>query len=123
MNGTVTSCECEEAGYLGKNRFATVDTVRLELSDGDWIEVKRELTYGDILELQELSNTPDEGDIVRFNGREFSLNRILTWVVAWSFEDENGPVELTRDAVRALNAEAAGEINGALNEHQESRKN
>lgn len=108
---------------MATNRFARIDTVRLELSDGDWIEVKRELTYGDILELQEQSSTPDESNDLRFNGREFSLNRILTWVVAWSFEDESGPVELTRDAIRALNADAAAEINRALNEHQEARKN
>jgi hypothetical protein len=95
----------------------------LELSDGDWIEVRKELTYGDILDLQENSTTADENGVPRFNGREFSINRILAWVVAWSFEDEHGPVELTRDAVKALNADAAGEINRALNEYQEARKN
>ena len=108
---------------MSKNRFALLETGRLELSEGDWIEIRKELTYGDILDLQEASTAPDENGELRFNGREFSINRIMAWVVAWSFEDENGPVELTRDAVKALNAEAAGEINRALNEYQETQKN
>lgn len=108
---------------MATNRFARIDTVRLELSDGDWIEVKRELTYGEILDLKDLSFVQDDGNEPRFSEREFSINRITTLVVAWSFEDENGRVELTRDAVRALNAKAAGEINQVLNEYQAAQKN
>lgn len=108
---------------MGKNRFVRPETVRLELSDGDWIDIRKELTYGDILDLQEASTVLDDNGELHFNGSEFSINRILAWVVAWSFEDENGPVELTRDAIKALSAEAAGEINRALNEYQEKQKN
>ena len=32
---------------MGKNRFVTPDTARVELSDGDWIEIKERLTYGE----------------------------------------------------------------------------
>ena len=108
---------------MSKNSFAQLDTVKLELGDGEWIEIKRELSYGDLLSLQDAADTPDGEGRLRFNSRAFYVSRILAWVVAWSLQDDKGPVELTRDAVEALNGEVAGAINKALNAHQENLKN
>jgi hypothetical protein len=41
-NGSVTG----EAPRAGRARFARGDAVRLELSEGDWVLVRRELSYG-----------------------------------------------------------------------------
>lgn len=111
---------------MAKKRFASLDTVKLELSDGDWIEIKRDLTYGDYLDLQDASTQRDADDKVQLRMGEFWINRILVWAVDWSFEDEHGKVALNRDAIRALNAEAASEINKALQDYidqQEASKN
>lgn len=111
---------------MGKNRFAPLDTVKLELSEGDWIEVKRALSYGDYLDLQDASTKRDDNDNVHLQMGEFWINRLLTWAVDWSLEDERGKVELSHDAIRALSTEAAAEINKVLQDYisqQEDSKN
>jgi hypothetical protein len=104
-----------------------LDTVKLELSDGDWIEVKRELTYGDQLALQWGSRKPGETESMLYlDMKEFYVNRILIWVTAWSLQDDKGPVELSADAERALRDTDAAELNKVLIEYieaQEASKN
>ena len=118
---------------MGRNRFVTKDTVRLELSEGDWIEIKRRLNYGETQRLAQASfgnvNLQDvqTGKIeLKLTSEDFNLTRFLIWLVDWSFVDERGkPVRITRDSIAMLDAETIAEIDAAITSHldRESEKN
>lgn len=87
---------------MPRNRFADALGVdRLELSDGDWIDVRRELSVG------------DEQMVIRlgFDVKVFATGktemtprvemvqvaRLVVGIVGWSLIDEEGPVRLSPD--------------------------
>lgn len=105
-----------------RNRFVTAETVRLDLSDGDWVEIKARLTYE---EAQKLGNASLVGlnqggyaiDVARFR-----LMRLETWLVDWNFADNEGKsVPLSPSAIRNLDPETAEEILDALDAYQMKR--
>lgn len=111
---------------MSRQAFVEPATVKLELSEGDWIEVKAELTYGEQLKLQDESSVRGEDEKRHFANSAFYVARLVAWIVDWSFTDAKGRVEITPDSIRALKGEIAGEINTALNKHeteQEDSKN
>ena len=104
---------------MARKAFVEPATVKLELSEGDWIEVKRELSYGEQLQLQdESSRRSEEDDKLRFVYSSFYVAHLVAWIVDWSFTDDNGRVEVTADSIRALKSDIAGEINTALNKYE-----
>jgi hypothetical protein len=94
---------------MSKNRFVVPSTVKAELSEGDWIELKEWLTYGEQQRLASsaLSRMTNAGADagIDLDFEKHSLMRMETWVVDWSFVGPNGkPVEITRRAISALQA-------------------
>ena len=93
---------------------------RIDLSDGDWIEVKRRLCHGDVRDRMVALTGIDLG-----NGRA-ELNRdmvgiadILAWVVAWSFIDTQGVIlPIEKAAIRQLDDESYREIVDAVDLHE-----
>lgn len=76
-------------------------TKRIEFDNGEWIEVKSTLTYGDIKHLtaQEAEEI-DEGE----KGAEVGLIRV-GFVMAWNLTDESGEVApITAANLEALEA-------------------
>jgi hypothetical protein len=104
---------------MARNRFVSAETVRLELTDGDWIEVKRELSYGEQQELflRDVQMTGLAGgernvsvDLQLINIRDMAM-----WIVDWSFEDAKGKrVPVSIDSIKALATDAAEEVDEAL---------
>ena len=108
------------------HRFASHQTTRLDLSEGDWLEVRDELSFGRQQKLAgagvgglqgfdggDLANVRMEVDLAAFE-----IERILAWVTEWSFRDATGrPVDLNRSAVENLTPETAEEIKAALDAH------
>lgn len=101
-------------------RFVTPQTVRLDLSDGDWIEVKERLN---LWERDSLSGIAIEGMGVE-SSREivagltyasFTTRKLETWLVDWSFTDgDDKRVEISQAAIRNLDPDTADEIDEAL---------
>ena len=121
-NGTVP-----KAGR--RARFASGAATRLELSDGDWVLVHAELTYGQQRRLAAagVSGVPStlvaqgEGEPMRLDLAAYDLERLVTWVMDWSFTDEDGgTVLVSRQAIEALHPDTAAEINAALDRHIEA---
>ena len=111
-----------------RNRFVIPEVVRLDLSDGDWIEVKRRLTNGERRRLntaglsKSLLIGGDASNEVDIDFAEFGTARALTYIVDWSFRDGNGlRVEVTREAYESLDEETADEIDKALDAHVEAQ--
>ena len=106
--------------------FVDPNTVRLDLSDGEWIEVKEELTYG---EQQRLSNaamtrfqdasaaTPR----IELDFERYQVIRLKTWLVDWSAKGKDGKsIKITDESIRAMHPDMAAEIDAALTAHIEA---
>lgn len=125
---------------MGRNRFASQDTTRIELSDGDWIEVKNELTHGEQARLNaRMYGRVDVGGVATgavvpgIDLEAMAIETLATWLTAWSFqravkktvvrdgqsvtEEVLEPVALTRDAIAALDEATGEEVQGAVARH------
>ena len=103
---------------MARNRQVSIDLHRLELSDGDWIEVKTELAYGEQLELQDAAMVIYEGLRVRQEMARYHIKRMELYIVEWSLKDKQGKlIPLTADGIRMLRLDDAKEINDALDAH------
>lgn len=102
-----------------RNRFVNPDVVRLDLSDGDWVEVKAQLTYQESIELEAagVSDTLKNGQL-SMDWKLYKMARINTWLVDWSFEDATEHrVPFTPAAVATLDPDTADEIDKVLDVH------
>jgi hypothetical protein len=114
---------------MARNRFAVAEIDRLPLSEGDFIEVKRQLTVGEekdvsLLAMREISQ---EDGTVKFRGdyQLMPFAKAVIYLVSWSFHNANGPVKLEDDQkkrlsqLRALDSATWDEIEKAISEHEE----
>jgi len=120
-NGTVTAPR--------RPRFASGAAVRLDLSDGDWVLVHAELTYGQQRRLAAagVSGVPDalaaqgQGKGLSIDLAAYDLERLCVWVMDWSFAGADGEaVAVSREAIEALHPDTAAEIQQALDRHVEA---
>jgi len=111
-----------------RSRFADGSAVRLELSDGDWVLVRRELSYGQQRRLAAagltgVDNATAGADHLRVDFAAYDLERLALWLLDWSFRDADGDhVVVSREAIENLHPDAAAEINEALNRHIEAQE-
>ncbi len=103
-----------------KQRFVIPEEVRLDLSDGDWLDVKRELNHGEQQRLTSFLNISPDGQVSGGATDRYMIERKFMYINDWSFENEKGKrVPVTRQAIANLSQETADEIDEALNEHFE----
>lgn len=108
---------------MARNRFVAPDTKQLNLSDGDWLEVKTQIDWGESLLLTGgtlglLRTASGDYTNVSVDWKRNRIERVMTWVVDWSFKDADGqPVPFGREAVEHLNPATGVEIERALDEH------
>lgn len=101
-------------------RFVQPETVRLDLSDGDWIEVKKQLTWGEQQEFANcgLSPTVKGPQELQVDWAQVARRRLLIWLVDWSLVGPNGKLmPVTANSVNALDPETGDEIVEALDRH------
>lgn len=101
--------------------FVVPSVVRLPLPGGDWIDVKKELTYGEQqvmfakMRRQFGPNEPPMLDSTRI-GRA----RMEAFIVGWSFVDPSGqPIPVSVGAIEQLRIATANALRAALEEHEE----
>jgi hypothetical protein len=111
---------------MGRNRLAALDTVRVALSDGDWIELKQELNAGEHLDMITTSTVVVDGEL-RPDYRMLSLARILAYLIRWSFTGRHGealpyalddPIDLRRATLRELTPATYRELVAAVDAHE-----
>lgn len=116
---------------MPRDRFIEPQTTRIELTDDDWIVVKHRITEGERLRLEgatlaRMRAVDGEQAEIGLDWPRFRIQRIVTWVVEWSFRHGGKAVPITRDSVSALDPETAAEIQEALDVHiagiEESKK-
>ena len=105
-----------------RNRFVTPETVRLDLSDGDWIEVKERLDYAENQRLYgrmvHSLKDDDDGRELGLDLARFNIARLETCIVDWSFRGaDDKPVPVSRNAIEHLDPDTAQEIDQAIEGH------
>lgn len=103
-----------------KCRFVQPETVRLDLSNDDWLEVKKRLTVGE--ERQAMAAVV--GRINQDGSRSPNIEMLgmaeaAIYIVDWSFTDANDKrVEFSLDALKQLDSDTYREIDAAIDAHK-----
>jgi len=106
-------------------RFVTPATRRLDLEDGDWIDVKQELTVGELLRFQTSGFKRVRAD--RGGDQDFELDlvamklaKVDAYLVDWSAKKADGKdLPYSRTALEALDAATFTAIEAAIDGHVE----
>lgn len=105
---------------MGRNRFVKPNTVRLDVSGGDWIEVKRELNAGEHRRIfGRMVKEMRAGQSATLDPEQIGLTKLVEYIVAWSFEDERGkPVDVSESAINNLDSDTYGELVKLIDDHE-----
>lgn len=125
---------------MSRNRFVTPETHRLDLSDGDWVEVKARLGTAEDQRLKsaifrgvqtgtnqvKAGNVPSDLEL-RVDTSMAYMAKLFLYIQEWSFVDQKGKaVKVTRSAIENLDPDTSNEIleklNEYLDEQEEARK-
>jgi hypothetical protein len=105
---------------MGRNRFVQPEIVRLELSDGDWVDVKKRLTVGE----ERAAFQAIVGEVNQATGwrrpnvEMVGIAEMVAYIVRWSFRDaQDLPVPVSVTAIKQLDAVSFNEIEKALEAH------
>lgn len=108
-----------------RSRFVTPDTRRLELTDGDYLIVKRQLTHGEELDAFARQTIVGTEGTVRINPLRVGDTKVLAYLLDWSLREyaiKGQPVEVVESALRALAPEDYAEIKAAIDAHEEAMR-
>lgn len=112
---------------MGRNRVVTPEIVRLTLSDGDYIDIKRRLNTGEQNAIfARMAPEMVPGEKARLNTRSVATSRVVEYLVAWSFAQENGtpipytidmPIEARLATLESLDPDDFKEVREAIDAH------
>lgn len=105
-----------------RNRFVKPETIRIDISDGDWIEIKKTLNNGEMKRLETVGLKPatiiDGKFFQPIDWEVHDIERCMVFLTGWSIHDENDkPVEVSAASLRAMDPESFSEINSAIMKH------
>jgi len=113
---------------MGRNRFVYPEEVRVPLSDGDYIDVKKQLNAGEYRKLlyDQFKENPD-GEKVVLDHSKIGISKLLAYLLGWSFCGRNNeplpynleqPEEIRRAAIDGLDQDTYRELIAAVNAHE-----
>jgi hypothetical protein len=104
-------------------RFVAPDSDRYELSDGDWIRLKRQLTAGERWGIDAAGVTELEDGKYQRDMAKRSVAIRLGWLASWSFVDEAGnQTKPTEETLTALDLPTIAEIDEAIIAHRKAQE-
>lgn len=109
---------------MGASWFVQPDLVRLPLSDGQFLDVKRELTFGEYRRIQTdmMAGPMVQGEPIKVDPKKVGITRLLAYVVGWSLVDADGrPVPISEGAIEQLQIDRAREITDAITAHEDAQ--
>jgi len=105
---------------MGRCRFVQPDIVRIPISDGDFIDVKKQLNSGEKRGIYSALVKPGLGfgEKPTLDPHLVGRTEIEAYLVGWSLVDAEGkPVPVSAAAIDNLDTDAYGEIAKAIDEH------
>lgn len=106
---------------MSRYRFVDPQSVRLSLSDGDWIEIKRELNAGEQRKVfaQQVKDYHADTGRPMLDPEQVGRSRVGGYLLAWSFTDRSGkPIPITDGAIDNLDQPTYREIVKAIDDHE-----
>src|SRR5262245_14717959 len=110
------------------SRFVRPETVRLDLTNGDWILVKKRLTTGETRAAfaRQFKAAPDGGR-PELDLTAIGLAKIVAYLLDWSLTDDAGVVVSIRDQPRSLveqtvdglDSQTFNELRAAIDAHED----
>ena len=117
---------------MGRRRGVRPESVRLELSDGDWIDVKKQLNAGEQRRIfARMVKTMNVGEKPSLDANHVGRSRVLEYLLGWSLvglDDQPLPyraegAEAERGtAIDNLDFETYAEIVKAIDAHEEANE-
>jgi len=109
---------------MARCRFVQPEVDRLQLSDGDYVDIKRELSAGEQNDLMgDLIEEYAAGEKVKLKPKEVIRARLRAYIVGWSFTDPDGrPVPVSPSSIYNLDQPTQTEIVAAIDAHEAARK-
>ena len=107
---------------MSRCRFVQPKIVRLPLTEGEWVDVKRELSYGEQTDMYAAMRKQfGAGTVPVLDLTLIGRARMGAYLLAWSLVDAEGtPVPVSPAAINNLDADTAREIAAALEAHDEA---
>lgn len=105
---------------MGRNRFVQPDIVRLNLSDGDFIDIKKELNVGEQRRIfSRFVKDARSGEAWAVDPEQVGMTKIVEYLLGWSFTDAAGkPVEISEESIKGLDVDSFREIKDAIDAHE-----
>lgn len=109
------------------SRFVRPEVVRLQLSGGDFIDVKKELNTGESRRVfARMARDMTPGQNVQLDPQQVGMAKVVEYLIGWSFTDDNGkPVELPESpemkeaVISNLHIDDWNEIRQAIDAHED----
>lgn len=111
---------------MGKRTWSVEpEVIRIDLSGGDWIEIKKNLTVGE--EKRIYGSTFSKGQLggggigVEMDLASYDLRKVEAYLLAWSAKDKDDkPIDVSYDAICALPSDVFDEILAAIDKHTDA---
>jgi len=109
------------------SRFVIPETIKLEISQGDWLLVKRRLTAGEERHaFARILKPTTIGEKLALDLERTGLQKIVAYLLDWSLEDHQGRIVAVRDqpadvverAILDLEPSSFQEIHAAIVAHE-----
>lgn len=113
---------------MSRYRFVEDEVVRLSLSDGDWIDVKKVLNAGEYRKLVYAQFKDTDGDKVILDHAQVGIAKVVAYLLGWSFLDRDQrpepysldlPEATRRNLIDNLDQATYRELLAAINAHEE----
>jgi hypothetical protein len=114
---------------MGRDRIVEPETVRLTISDGDFIDVKKRLNHGEYDDhLSRISPFQTPGEPVRMETRQIRTSKVLAYLIGWSLTHKGQPIPMSPDmpenarvdVLNSLDRATFTEIHQAIDAHEDA---
>lgn len=111
---------------MSLDRFVKPEVVRLALSRGDYIDVKKRLSHGEREDFFATIAPYDLSGVPKFDRHVLRTARLMTYLVGWSLTNNGTPVPMSPDlpealrtaTIRSLDTDTFDEIHAAILNHE-----
>lgn len=114
---------------MASSRVVDPDAIRLTLSDGEWIDVKRELNTGEARRVfTNVVKTMHAGEKAELDPEKVGITQLCEYIVAWSLIDREGKAlpcdprskehPLTLASLNSIDQDTYIEITESVDAHQ-----
>jgi hypothetical protein len=104
--------------------FVNPDVVRLPLTEGQWIEVKKRLNAGESRKMfARVVKDMEAGSKPKLDPEQVGLTKLIAYLVNWSFADDSGkPVKYSIEALDSLDPDVYAEMVKAVDAHEDAQE-